>query len=75
MRRSRSDWRRLCLIHAQFVVFAGIKAVLWGQTTHRVFLDCNLMVFASGFIMHWMGTRPLQQDRHLCQGAGDETPT
>jgi 4-amino-4-deoxy-L-arabinose transferase-like glycosyltransferase len=70
MWRSRSDWRRLSLIHAQFVLFAGITAVLWAQTAHRVFLDCYLMVFAAGFIVQWMGTRPLQQDRHLCQGGG-----
>ena len=62
-------------MHGQFVLFAGITAVLWAQTAHRVFLDCYLMVFAAGFIVHCMGTRPLQQDRHLCQGAGDETPT
>lgn len=70
MWRTRRDWQRLNLIHAQFVLFAGITAVLWAQTAHRVFLDLYLMVFAAGFIAAWL----LQPGRHLCQGAGEQTP-
>ncbi|MFM5886611.1 MAG: glycosyltransferase family 39 protein [Novosphingobium sp.] len=70
MWRSRADWRRQSLIHAQIVLFAGITAVLWAQTAHRVFLDLYLMVFAAGFIVQWL----LQPGRQMCQGAGEQTP-
>ena len=74
MWQARADWRRQSLLYAQFVLFAGITAVLWAQTAHRVFLDLYLMVFAAGFLVQRLGIRPLQRGRELCQGAGDEIP-
>ncbi len=72
--QARRDWRRQGLIYAQFAVFAGITAVLWAQSAHRVFLDLYLMVFAAGFIAQRLGIRPLRQPGELCQGAGSTHP-
>ncbi len=63
---SRRDWRRSSVVYAQFAIFAGITAVLWAQTAHRVFLDVYLMVFAAGFI----AARLLQAGGDLCQCSG-----
>ena len=46
----RRHWREDALVHAHLVLFAGITAVLWAQTSHRSYLDVYLIVFAAGML-------------------------
>ena len=46
----RRHWREDALVHAHLVLFAGIAAVLWAQTSHRSYLDVYLIVFAGGML-------------------------
>ena len=46
----RRHWRQDALVHAHLVLFAGITAVLWAQTSHRSYLDVYLIVFAAGIL-------------------------
>lgn len=44
---SRKRWRELSLIYALFVTFILVTAVFFAHTSHRVYLDVYLMVFAA----------------------------
>ena len=46
----RRHWREDAPVHAHLVLFAGITAVLWAQTSHRSYLDIYLIVFAAGML-------------------------
>ena len=46
----RRQWRQDAPFHAHLVLFAGITAVLWAQTSHRSYLDIYLIVFAAGML-------------------------
>ena len=46
----RRQWHQDALVHAHLVLFAGITAVLWAQTSHRSYLDVYLIVFAAGML-------------------------
>ena len=46
----RRQWREDAPVHAHLVLFAGITAVLWAQTSHRSYLDVYLIVFAAGML-------------------------
>lgn len=46
----RRQWREDALVHGHLVLFAGITAVLWAQTSHRSYLDVYLIVFAAGML-------------------------
>ncbi len=46
----RRLWRDDAPVHAHLVLFAGITAVLWAQTSHRSYLDIYLIVFAAGML-------------------------
>ena len=46
----RRQWREDAPVHAHLILFAGITAVLWAQTSHRSYLDVYLIVFAAGML-------------------------
>lgn len=44
---TRHRWRELGPIYLQFLCFAAVTAVFWAHTSHRVYLDVYLIVFAA----------------------------
>jgi 4-amino-4-deoxy-L-arabinose transferase-like glycosyltransferase len=50
MATARPDWRQHSLIWLQFVGFIVVTAIFWAHTSHRVYLDVYLMVFAAPVI-------------------------
>ena len=40
-------WRELSLIYFLFLAFTVVTAVFWAHTSHRIYLDVYLMVFAA----------------------------
>ena len=44
------SWRLHSLIHAQFLIFMSVAAVIWSHTSHRTPLDVYLIIFASAFL-------------------------
>lgn len=55
--RRRREWRDDALVYAHLVLFAGITAVMWAQTSHRSYLDVYLIVFAAGMLDHLLARR------------------
>jgi hypothetical protein len=49
--RTRSRWRELLPVYANFILFAGITGVLWGHSSHRAFLDVYFIIFAASVIV------------------------
>lgn len=47
MALARTDWREASLIWLQFAGFIVVTAIFWAHTSHRVYLDVYLMVFAA----------------------------
>lgn len=52
----RSRWRKLSIFYFLFLSFAGISAVFWAHTAHRVYLDIYLMVLSSYSVLHILGS-------------------
>lgn len=50
MALTRDGWREHSLVYLQFVGFALVTAVFWAHTSHRVYLDVYLMVFAAAAV-------------------------
>lgn len=50
MWRFRRRWRVHLIFYAQFILFAGITAVLWGHSSHRSYLDVYWIVFGAGAV-------------------------
>ncbi len=48
--RSRADWRRLGFIYLLIASFAVSCAIFWGHTSHRMYLEPCLMLFAASVI-------------------------
>jgi 4-amino-4-deoxy-L-arabinose transferase-like glycosyltransferase len=48
---ARRGWREQSLVWLQFAGFALVTAVFWAHTSHRVYLDVYLMVFAAPVIL------------------------
>jgi hypothetical protein len=49
-RRARGHWRTHGFIYLLFAAFAISCAVFWGHTSHRMYLDPYLMVFAASVV-------------------------
>jgi 4-amino-4-deoxy-L-arabinose transferase-like glycosyltransferase len=47
MALARIDWREASLVGLQFAGFIVVTAIFWAHTSHRVYLDVYLMVFAA----------------------------
>jgi 4-amino-4-deoxy-L-arabinose transferase-like glycosyltransferase len=47
MALARTDWREASLIWLQFAGFIAVTAIFWAHTSHRVYLDVYLMIFAA----------------------------
>jgi hypothetical protein len=52
---ARPDWRQHSLIWLQFLGFIVVTAVFWAHTSHRVYLDVYLMIFATPLIERGWG--------------------
>ncbi len=50
MWRTRARWRELACMFAAIVTFAAGSAVLWAHTSHRMYLEPYLMIFAAAAI-------------------------
>ena len=44
----RAQWREDAILYAAFLSFAVVTAVIFGHTSHRVYLDVYWIVFAAG---------------------------
>jgi 4-amino-4-deoxy-L-arabinose transferase-like glycosyltransferase len=66
MAATRRGWREHSLIYLQFAGFALVTAVFWAHTSHRVYLDVYLMVFAAATLERaagWLETRAFSRRR------------
>ena len=52
---ARRGWREQSLVWLQFAGFALVTAIFWAATSHRVYLDVYLMVFAAPVILRAAG--------------------
>lgn len=59
---AREAWRIHCLIYLEFFGFMVITAVFWAHTSHRSYLDVNLIVFASVTIEWILALRTRRAD-------------
>jgi 4-amino-4-deoxy-L-arabinose transferase-like glycosyltransferase len=58
MWRSRDRWRQQSCIYLLIVSFAVSCAIFWGHTSHRMYLEPYLMIFAASVVTE-RGHRPL----------------
>jgi 4-amino-4-deoxy-L-arabinose transferase-like glycosyltransferase len=55
---TRREWRVHLLIYGLFLTFVGITALLWAHTSHRVYLDVYLIVFAAAALCRTLPNLP-----------------
>lgn len=54
---TRTRWRELGVIYLLIVTFAAGCAVLWGHTSHRMYIEPYLMIFAAYFLTYFPARR------------------
>jgi hypothetical protein len=77
---TRHRWRELGPIYLQFLCFAAVTAVFWAHTSHRVYLDVYLIVFAAYTLQvawskwGWAAPPTFQMSRAPSQFSGASAP-
>jgi hypothetical protein len=77
---TKQRWRELGPIYLQFLCFAAVTAVFWAHTSHRVYLDVYLIVFAAYTLQvawskwGWAAPPTFQMSRAPSQFSGASAP-
>jgi 4-amino-4-deoxy-L-arabinose transferase-like glycosyltransferase len=60
---ARRGWREHSLVYLEFAGFVVVTAVFWAHTSHRVYLDVYLMVFAAAALDRALDRAPWRLSR------------
>jgi hypothetical protein len=50
----RRHWREHSILNAQFVTFAAVTAVFFGETSYLAYIDVYWIIFAAGILATWL---------------------